>query len=303
MLSRFLSILFCVASMHCSVDAQELNCLVDVNTSKVQGTNKALFEALTDGIKGYMNTTKFSNAQIAPNERVECRLLLTINEYEGGRVKGELQVQSSRPVYNSSYNTTVLNFKDQNIEFDYQEGDPLTFNEHESSSNLTSILDYYAYLILALDFDTFSPNGGQPYYDRAQAIVNRAQSSGETGWKNFEDTRNRSALLNAFTDLQTSGLREILYMYHRSGLDQMSLSQDKGRHAITESIKKLGEVYKAQPMSVGLSIVKDAKLDELANIYSVSTSGERQTVAKILADIYPTEQERINLLTTPRTDI
>lgn len=274
--------------------AQELRCQVEINSQKIEGTNKSVFESLQSSINDYMNENKFSTATFSPNERIECRMYLTVGEYDGERIKGDLQVQLSRPVYNSTYTTTVLNFKDTRVEFDYKDGDPLVYNETSQQNNLTAILDYYAYLFLALDFDTFSPQGGQPFFDRAASVVQAAQSTGEVGWKAFEDTKNRSAVLSAFTDPATSGLRNLLYFYHRRGLDEMVTSPDKGRAAITESLKELDKVYKANPMSVGLSIFRDAKLDELVNVYSKAPSAERDEAYDILQPLFPTETERLD---------
>lgn len=274
--------------------AQELRCQVEVNSQKIEGTGKSVFETLQSSIADYMNENRFSTATFSPNEKIDCRLYLTVSEYDGDRIKGDLQVQLSRPVYNSNYTTTLFNFKDSKIDFEYKEGDPLVYNETSQQSNLTAILDYYAYLFLALDFDSFSPSGGQPYYDRAQSVVQAAQSSGEVGWKAFEDTKNRAAVLSAFTDNNTAGIRRLLYDYHRKGLDEMVTSPDKGRATITESLKEIGTVYKNAPMSVALSIFRDAKLDELVNIYSKAPQTERDEAYEILQPIYPTDNERLD---------
>lgn len=273
--------------------AQELRCQVEVNSQSIEGTNKSVFESLKQAINDYMNENKFSNATFSPSEKIECRLFFTIKEYDGDRMKGDLQVQLSRPVYNSTYTTTVLNFKDNRIEFDYKEGDPLVYNETTQQNNLTSILDYYAYLFLALDFDTFSPEGGQAYFDKAASVVQAAQSTGEIGWKTFEDTKNRAAVLSSYTDPSTSSIRKLLYSYHRRGLDEMVTSPDKGRATITESLKDLKTVYSNAPMSVALSIFRDSKLDELVNVYSKAPSNEREEVYEILEPIYPTDRERL----------
>lgn len=275
-----------------AVAAQELNCTVEVNADQVANVSKSTFETLREAVSDYLNTTRFSNAQIATNEKIDCRLFITVKSYDDNMITGDIQVQSSRPVYNSSYTTTLINFKDTKIDFAYQEGDPLVFSENTMESQLTAILNYYAYLILAVDFDSFSPRGGQPFWDRLASIVQMAQSSGEAGWKAFEDTKNRSAVLSAFTDKSTEGLRDMLYEYHLQGLDQMSVSPDKGRQKITETLNRLNTIYDANSMSVGLSIFKDAKLDELVNIYSKGTQTERDGVYKLLNDIYPTESQR-----------
>ena len=202
-------------------------------------------------------------------------------------------MQSTRPVYNSSYTTTLINFKDSKIDFTYQEGDPLQFSEMSMESQLTAILNFYAYLILAIDFDSFSPHGGDPFYERLEQIVQMAQSSGETGWRAFEDNKNRSAVLSAYTDPSTQQLRDLIYDYHLQGLDQMALSPDKGRAKITSTLDILKNVYNVSPMSVGLSMFHDAKLDELVNVYSKGPQEERDRVSELLSSLYPTDQERI----------
>ncbi len=289
-------IIFClaVALVTTGVCAQELKCNVEVNSQQVEGTNKSVFETLQEAMSTYMNETKFTNASFSPIEKLDCRMFLTVKEYTDDRIKGELQVQLSRPVYNSTYTTTVFNFRDTRIDFEYREGDPLIFNENSVENNLTALLDYYAYLFLALDFDTFSPKGGQPFYDRAQSIVQQAQSIGEVGWRTFEDTKNRAAVLNGFTESNTSSIRDLLYRYHRLGLDQMATSVDKGRAEVTESLDNLKTVADNAPMSVILSIFRDAKLDELVNIYTKAPSAEREKVYELLQPIYPTENERLD---------
>ncbi len=283
-------------------NAQELRCNVEVNTQQIEGTNKSVFESLQEALNTYMNETKFTNATFAPNEKIECRLFLTVAEYNDDRIKGDLQVQLSRPVYNSTYTTTLFNFRDSKVEFDYRDGDPLVFNENNEENNLTAILDYYAYLLLALDFDSFSPNGGQPYYDKASAIVQQMQSSGEVGWRTFEDTKNRAAVLSSFTDANTAGMRKLLYDYHRKGLDEMVTSPDKGRAVITQSLDELKGVYSNAPMSVALSIFRDSKLDELVNVYSKAPQTERQSVYDLLQPIYPTESSRLDKIKNPENN-
>ena len=281
--------------------SQELNCTVEINSSQIEGTDKSVFTTLQESITEYFNTTKWTNAQFSANEKIECRFFMTIKEYDGEKFTGDIQVQLSRPVYNSNYTTTLLNFKDTKVEFSYQENEPLIFNENAMESNLTAILNFYAYMFLALDFDSFSPNGGQPYYDKAASIVQMAQSSGEVGWKAFEDTKNRSAVLSAYTDGNTKGIRTLIYNYHRKGLDEMATSPDKGRAAITESLNEIKKIYDVAPMSVALSMFKDAKLDELVNVYSKAGSTEKDQVYELLKPIYPTESSRLNQIKDPET--
>ncbi|MBD5250224.1 MAG: DUF4835 family protein [Bacteroides sp.] len=275
--------------------AQELNCRVEVNSDQIQGTNKQVFATLQSALNDYVNTTRWTNASFSPNEKIECTIFLTVKEYDEGSnlIKGDLQVQAVRPVYNSSYLTTLLNFKDTRVEFTYQENEPLIYSETTMESNLTALFNYYVYLILAIDFDSFQLRGGDPYWEKVASIVQMGQSSGETGWKAFEDTKNRAAVLAAYTDPATSVLRDLNYEFHLKGLDQMSVSPDKGRQTITQTLDNLTAVYKANPMSVGLSMFRDAKLDELVNIYSKAPSDERETAYKILQPLYPTDQDRL----------
>lgn len=284
-----------------SAEAQELNCTVEVNSSQIEGTDKSVFTTLQESISEYFNSRKWTNAQFAANEKIECRFYLTVKERDGDKFSGDIQVQLSRPVYNSSYTTTLLNFKDTKVEFTYQENEQLIFNENTMESNLTAILNFYAYLFLALDFDSFSLNGGQAYYDKAATIVQMAQSSGEVGWKAFEDTKNRSAVLSSFTDPNTKGIRTLLYNYHRKGLDEMATSPDKGRSAITESLNEVKKIYDVAPMSVALSMFKDSKLDELVNVYSKAGTTEKDQVYELLKPIYPTESQRLDKIKDPET--
>ncbi len=289
---KFILALICAASAF-SMSAQELNCTVEINSDQVEGTYKQVFTTLQQAMNDYMNTNIFTNNQFSANEKIECRLFFTVKEYTDGKITGDLQIQSSRPVYNSTYTTTLINFKDTKIDFTYLENEPLVFTLDHMESQLTAILNFYAYLILAIDYDSFSPRGGEPYFDRLKTIVQQAQSAGESGWKAFEDTKNRSAVLSAYTDQATQSLRDMLYDYHRRGLDEMSVSPDKGRAKITESLDAIKKVYSAAPMSVGLSMFKDAKLDELVNVYSKAPADERTKVYNMLQEIYPTEQERL----------
>ncbi len=189
MSARIIYIIMCVAAsgFFLPATAQELNCQVEFNTDQLQGTNKSIYQTLQEAVTEYMNTTHFTNAQFSANEKIECRMFFTIKENTDGMIKGDLQVQSSRPVYNTNYTTTLINFKDTKIDFQYQEGEPLVFSTNTMESQLTAILNFYAYLFIAVDFDSFSPRGGQEYFDRLAQIVQMAQSSGEAGWKAFED--------------------------------------------------------------------------------------------------------------------
>lgn len=295
-IKRILTALMLCAGIACAASAQELNCKVTVNSDQVNGSSKSVFETLQQAISDYMNTTVFTNMQFSTNEKIECTLFFTIKEYTDDQMSGDLQIQALRPVYNSTYTTTLINFKDTKLDFTYRENEPLIFTLTNWENQLTGILNYYAYLILAMDCDSFAPRGGDEMYERLAQIVQQGQSSGETGWKAFEDTKNRAAVLASLTDPSTTAIRDLLYNYHRKGLDEMVQSPDKGRATITESLNTINAIYEKAPMSVALSMFKDAKLDELVNLYSKAPVTERNAVYKLLEPIYPTETERLEKL-------
>ena len=288
--------MFCVFNAFADDEATELNCEVEVNSDKITNGSKEVFNELKQAVTDYMNTTKWTNATFGTNEKIYCKLMFTLSSWDDatGLMKGDLQIQSQRPVYNSSYTTAVINFRDTKVDFHYETGQQLVFSELEMEDNLTAILNFWAYMIIAMDFDTFELNGGDPYYERAAQIVRLAQSSGESGWKAFEDNTNRSAVLSAFTEKQTAPIRQMLYDYHRMGLDQMVVTVDKGRSTITHTLENLGKIYEVAPLSVCLSMFKDAKLDELINIYSKANTTEKESVYEMLYQVFPSETNRLD---------
>ena len=288
--------LTCAFSVFADEESTELNCEVEVNHQKISNGSREIFEELKQAITDYMNTTKWTNATFGPNEKIYCKLMLTLSSWDNntGAMEGDLQIQSQRPVYNSSYTTALINFKDNKVKFTYETGQQLVYSEMEMLDNLTAILNFWAFMIIAIDFDSFELHGGDPYYEQAAQIVRLAQSSGESGWKAFEDNNNRSAVLTAYTNNATAGIRQIIYDYHRMGLDQMALTVDKGRSAITHTLENLAKIYDAAPLSVCLTMFKDAKLDELINIYSKANMTEKETVYEMLYQVYPSETTRLD---------
>ncbi len=287
--------LLCAFHVVADDEATELNCEVEVNADKISNGSRDVFNELKQSVTDYMNTTKWTNATFGTNEKIYCKLLFTISSWDDGSgvMEGDLQIQSQRPVFNSSYTTALINFKDPKVHITFMPGQTLEFSELEMKDNLTAILNFWAYMIIALDFDSFELNGGDPYYDRAAQVVRLAQNSGESGWKAFEDNNNRSAVLSAFTDKQTAPIRQMLYDYHRMGLDQMVVTVDKGRATITHTLENLAKIYDVAPMSVCLTMFKDAKLDELVNIYSKANTTEKENVYEMLYQVYPSETNRL----------
>lgn len=281
-------------------EAQELNARITVNGEKVAVANKQIFTTLQNALTEFVNNRRWTDATFAVNEKIDCNMTIIVNEMDETTFKSEIQVQARRPVYNSSYTTTLLNFRDQELEFEYTEGEALDYNSNTLTNNLTATVVFYVYLILGLDFDSFALQGGNTYIQQAQQIVNLAQSEmGWTGWKAFDSNRNRHAVVTALQDNASEAFRQMWYTYHMKGLDEMAANADRGRTTIIEAISALQTVKQARPTSVLLQMFSDAKLDELIAIYSKATSQERQEGYKFLMDIYPAQSTRLEELKKP----
>ncbi|HUM46644.1 MAG TPA: DUF4835 family protein, partial [Chitinophagales bacterium] len=230
----FLLTLLCIAV---TGYAQELNCTVKVITAQLQTADPKIFQTLQKSIYEFMNNRKWTNDNFSTNERIECSILINITqEISSDKFGAQITIQSNRPVFSSGYNSTVLKWADKDFQFQYAEYQPLEFNENTYLSSLTSVLAYYAYTIIGFDYDSFSPSGGTVYYQKAQNIVNAAQSTSEPGWKSYESIRNRYWLINNLLNTKFENVRIAMYKYHREGLDKMFENPDQGRKAITESI-------------------------------------------------------------------
>ena len=283
-------------SCSCAGMAQELNARITVNGDKIANANKSVFTTLQNALTEFINNRKWTDATFAVNERIDCSMTIIVNEMEESSFKGEIQIQARRPVYNSSYTTTLLNFRDQQFDFEYMEGEPLEYQENMLTGNLTATVVFYIYIILGLDFDSFSPLGGTAYIQQAQQIVSLAQSQSWSGWKAFDSNRNRHAVATALQDNASEAFRNLWYTYHRKGLDEMAANPDRGRTTIIEALPALQGVKKARPTSVLLQMFSDAKLDEIVLIYSKATTQEKQSGYKLLQEIYPTETTKLEAL-------
>ena len=270
------------------LQAQELEAKVVVNHSKIQGTNNSVFTTLQEAMTEFLNTRKWSTAQYTQRERIICSFNLIVNEYsDEGRFGCSLMVQANRPVYNASYNTTVFNFNDNAVDFNYIEHDKLEFSDDIIDNNLTAVLAYYAYLIIGLDMDTFAPKGGSDVLNKAENVVNNAQMIGEDGWKAFDDSKNRHALINDYMNGAMEPYRQLLYDYHRKGLDEMAQNAERGRSNITTSLTLLEKVKQDKPMSILPQLFTEIKKDELLNVYSKGTTKEKEEVVRILSLVNP----------------
>ena len=281
-----MALLVALCSMH--VTAQELEAKVVVNHQKIQGTNTSVFTTLQESITEFMNTRKWTNAQYATREKIVCSLNLIVNEYsDDGRFACNLMVQSNRPVYNASYNTTVFNFNDVAVNFNYIEHDKLEFADEMIDNNLTAVLAYYAYLIIGLDMETFALKGGTDILHKAENVVNNAQMLGEDGWKAFGDSKNRHALVNDYMNGAMEPYRQLMYDYHRKGLDEMAQNAERGRSNITTALTLLEKARQEKSMSALPQLFTEIKKDELLGIYSKGTTKEKEEVVRILSYVNP----------------
>jgi hypothetical protein len=283
------------------VNAQELRCDVRISSSKVQGTNRQIFETLQAAVNEFMNSRAWSNYKFGINERIECSMLFNIQDYSNDQFTGTLQIQVRRPVYNTSYNTVLFNYIDNDVDFRYQEFQPLEFSETSHLSNLTSLLAFYANIILGLDFDSFALNSGTEFYQRAEKIVNNAQNANERGWRAGESTsrRNRYWLISNILNDDYAPVREFIYKYHRLGLDVMYDKVVEGRTAIAESLNLLQDVYRNRPdpFMHFFQVILDAKSDEFVNVFQGSMDDEKRRILAVLNQIDPTHGDKYRKIT------
>ena len=277
--------------------AQEFNCTVKINSDQVEGTYKQVFTTLENELTEFINTHKWSEAKFSNVEKIDCTLQFTIKSIlSQDRYAAELTIQSRRPVYNAVYTTSSFNFRDTNIEFGYVENEPINYTAHTVDNNLVAIVTYYLYVILGMDFDTFSLYGGTPYFQQAENIVTLSQSLNEKGWKAFDDNKNRHALVSGVLEEKMKPFRAMQYAYHRKGLDVMSQNAEKGRSAITKSLDELTRMHEANSMSVLLSLFMDTKLDEVINVYSKATEAEKKQTYDLLVDLFPAYSQRLDAI-------
>ena len=222
----------------CQLNAQELNCRVQINSQKIQGTNRQKFTNMRTTIYEFINNTRWTNDVYSPEERIECNMIINLTSQVGtDGYKGSITIKSSRPIYRTSYNSSILNIVDSDVRFDFIENQTLEFNEHNHTSNLISILSYYAYVIIGMDYDTFSPLSGEQYFLKAQRIIDNAQSDQKaTGWKPYEGTFNRYWLIENLLHNDYKPLRNAMYSYHREGLDLLAEQAESARDEITSAL-------------------------------------------------------------------
>ncbi len=296
-------ILALLFTIHCSLFtfSQELQVKVNINHSQITGTDNSVFDNLQQTLEQFINERQWTDLQFQENERIQCNLNITVSKFNRDENKFECTalIQANRPVYNASYTTTLYNNRDASFHFEYAQFDQLNYNDETVDNQLTALVAYYAYLIIGLDLDSFSPLGGTDILQRCMQLVNNAQDLGYPGWKSFEDSRNRFAIINDYLDEQMKPFRQLQYDYYRKGLDEMANNAERGRTEISTALEEqLKKAHENKPLSLLPQIWTDYKKDELVNIYKgKGTQKEKQAVYDLLSNINASQNtswEKIN---------
>lgn len=277
--------------------SQELNCDVVVNAQQTGSGNLTIFKTLEKQLTEFVNNTKWTNKTFASQERIDCSMIITITDYSGEAFQGSIQVQSSRPVYGSSFSTPIYNFNDRDFAFRYLEFQNLIFNPQQYESNLISVLAYHIYMILGLDADSFARNGGDPYFKQAQTIVNYSQQDSFIGWKLEDGLQSRFTLIDNILSPTFSTYRDVMYGYHREGLDVMSENAKKGKESIAIALKNFEGMNSRRPNSFLLRTFFDAKAEEIEQIFSDGPNVNIASLKESLQKIAPMHSSKWSNIT------
>jgi hypothetical protein len=281
----FIALVFIMLGVY--TQAQELQCIVSVSAPTV-GSDQSIYPQMQDAITKYVNFRKWTDLKYEPNERIKCRLQIMINSRpEVDQFTGTFQVQLIRPVYNSDYESMVLNIQDKDIVFKFVPFTPLEFSENNYIDELTSLLNFYCYTIIGFDQETFESGGGSPYFQKAQTIVNLAGNTGGPGWRNFDGTRNRYWLVNDMLDNSLRQIHNILYVYHRQGLDQMEKNLATGRASILAALRELQKMNQRYPAKYITRVFITAKSNEIIEIFQKANMQEKSEVIRIMSEVDP----------------
>jgi hypothetical protein len=273
--------------------AQELNCKVVINADRVQTTERGIFTDMQSTFSQFMSTTRWTNDVFQSFERINCSLNVTIESMPSiGSYNATVLIQSVRPAYGSNYESLLLNFADRDWQFEFTQSQPIEYNDNAFTSNLVSMLSFYAYIILGMDYDSFAKMGGDQWYNKAQNIMNLAQPSNRVGWQAFDSNRNRYWLIENLTNQQMTPIREGIYNYHRQGIDKMIDDQDGARQQIVNVLKEIQKVNNLKPNSILVISFFDAKSDELLQVFSQGNMQVRQQAYEIITKIDPTKIDR-----------
>ena len=279
---------------HLGVQSQELQVKININSSQVEGSDKSVFENLQQTLEQWMNDKQWTELQFQKNERINVTFNITVSKYDkaNNRFTCTAMIQANRPVYNSAYTTTLYNNKDGDFNFDFIQFDQLNYNDEMIDNQLTALMAYYAYLIIGLDLDSFGPMAGTEVLLRCMNLTNNAQDLGFPGWKAFEDSRNRFAIINDYLDEAMKPFRQLQYDYYRKGLDEMSNNAERGRTNVSEALELLKQAHQDKPLSMVPQIWTDYKHDELANIYKgIGTQKEKEAVYNILFNLNASQND------------
>lgn len=280
-----------------SASSQELNCRVIINAQQVQTTERDVFTDMETSFTQFLNTTKWTNDDYKPEEVIKCNIVITIAEMPSiGVFNASVQVLSSRPVYGTNYETVVMNFADRDWSFEYVQSQPLRFNENTFTDNITSLLAYYAYMIIGFDYDTFSELGGSPYFEKAFQVVNNAQQTNYPGWQQFNSVRNRYWLVESVQNPQLEPMRTALYNYHRMGLDIMVDDQEEAEKSILSALADFQRANRARPRSILMISFMDAKSGELIQTFSESSLPTRRQAYNLLNNLDPSRSDEYKSL-------
>lgn len=282
--------------------SQDLNARVQILAPQIPNANKRILDVLEVSIKDFLNGRRWTADALQPQERIDCNFVITITEWDGSSAnfKAEAQIQSSRPIYNTNYNSTILNLNDKDFTFSYSEGQALDYSDQNYLNNLTSLLAFYAYIITGMDYDTFSKLGGTPYFQKAQTVLNNAQNAPNAGWKAHENLRNRFWLVENLTNKAYNPIRESMYEYHRDGLDVMTENSSKGRKAIYAVLPQLQKIDKQKQGAILNQVFFTAKSDELINILSDAEPQEKLKAFTILSVVDPANALKYEILKRSR---
>ena len=280
-------------------NSQELNCQITVLTPQIQASDKTIYDKLQTDLRDFLNNRKWTSDEFLNQERIECSMVINISERPStDEFRASIQIQSRRPVYNSSYNSPMFNHQDNDFSFKYVQDQNIEFDEANINSNLTATLAYYVYIILGLDYDSFSSEGGTPYFAKAQTIVNNAQNLPDRGWKAFESSRNRYWLVENIMNVSFKPLRKYSYTYHRLGFDKFNDNINDGRALITDRLTDLRKVYQDKPNSFYMQVFFTAKADEIINLYSQATSDEKNRALQVLTLVDPANALKYETITS-----
>jgi hypothetical protein len=297
MKKTILFIIVLLGGLH--VFSQELNCMVQISGGQVQTSDRTIFEILQRDVYEFMNSRQWTNYKFKQSERIECNILINVTSWDNiENFTSTIQVQSRRPVYNSSYNSVMLNHLDRDFTFKYMTGTPIEYIENTFTSNLAAVLAFYAYVIIGLDFDSYSPNGGTEFFDKAQNIVNASQNTPDKGWKSFESQRNRYWLVENLLNPTYTDMRTGIYQYHRSGLDLMADEISAARQAVTDAMTNFQKVHRQRPGLIFITMFMTAKSDELVNIFTPAPPAEKMRIVAILKNLDPANSTKYNDILT-----